>query len=69
MLLAVASEQVEDARAVLQKHWDQDLEESARKHANTVADFDADETTCPACQTVFKTDETRCPECGLNFGE
>ena len=69
MLRAVASDQVEDARKVLQGHWDQELEVSAREHANTVADFDADETICPACQTVFKTDVTRCPECGLNFGE
>ena len=69
MLLAVASDQVADARVVLQGHWDQELEVSEREHANTVADFDADVATCPACQTVFKTDVTRCPECGLNFGE
>ena len=53
---------------MLQDHWDQDLEEDVRGHANTVVDFDQEETTCPACQTVFKTDSTRCPECGLNFG-
>ncbi|MCR9243771.1 MAG: hypothetical protein NXI31_01980 [bacterium] len=33
------------------------------------ADFDAEETTCPACMTTFQTAGTsRCPECGLNFG-
>ena len=40
-----------------------------RKAAETVADLDAEETTCPACQTVFPTaGVTRCPECDLNFG-
>jgi hypothetical protein len=33
-----------------------------------VVDFDADETTCPACLTVFTTDVPMCPECGLRFG-
>lgn len=33
------------------------------------ADFDAEETSCPACMTPFKTaGVTRCPECGINFG-
>jgi hypothetical protein len=33
------------------------------------ADLDAEETSCPACLTTFRTaGVTRCPECGLNFG-
>jgi hypothetical protein len=37
---------------------------------DVVCDRDAEETTCPACLTPFKTAGiTRCPECGLNFGD
>ena len=67
--LAVASQDVARAKAV----HDQHLEDLVAKdglpvHDNT-ADFDAEETACPACSTVFPTKgTTRCPDCGLNFG-
>ena len=33
------------------------------------ADFDADETNCPACGAQFATaGAERCPDCGLRFG-
>ena len=32
--------------------------------AETVVDLDAEQTTCPACQTQFTPDGDRCPECG-----
>ena len=54
---------------MLQAHWDLDVEEGLREQVNQVVDFDGDETTCPACLTVFSTEKKRCPECDLNFGE
>jgi predicted amidophosphoribosyltransferase len=47
---------------------DRGLTEAERAAADTVVDFDADETTCPACQTPFRPPAARCPECGLHFG-
>jgi tRNA(Ile2) C34 agmatinyltransferase TiaS len=42
--------------------------EGLRVH-DDVADFDADETSCPACGHRFKTaGATRCPDCGIAFG-
>ena len=68
MLLTVVSTEAEAARRALGEHWDADLEESLKVHTSTVVDFDSDETTCPACLSVFSTENKRCPECGLNFG-
>jgi hypothetical protein len=41
----------------------------AGEPAAGIVDLDAEETSCPACETKFATKGvTRCPECGLNFG-
>lgn len=67
--LAVASHQVEEAMAVEQQHQDRVMAREGLRVRDQVADLDAEETTCPACLTPFKTQGvTRCPECGLNFG-
>ena len=52
----------------MQDHEERGMSETERAAARTVVDFDAAETTCPACGTSFATDATRCPDCGLNFG-
>ncbi|MGE3171005.1 MAG: zinc ribbon domain-containing protein [Planctomycetota bacterium] len=50
------------------EYSDRQLDDSARTRAQTVADFDADETECPACGTRFPTaGAERCPDCGLRF--
>jgi hypothetical protein len=69
-VLVVAIADVARARAAYEASLDRLLhDERARNAVNAVADLDADETTCPACETKFATKGiTRCPECGLNFG-
>lgn len=61
---------MERAKAAYESYLDGMLEtEAARRSVNLVADLDAEETTCPACETTFATaGVTRCPDCGLNFG-
>ena len=55
--------------AIIEAQWAEGLSEEEARAAEMVVDFDAEETTCPACMTTFKTTgTTRCPECGLNFG-
>jgi len=45
------------------------LDQQGLHHRDGVADFDAEETRCPACGTGFATAGTeRCPDCGLRFG-
>jgi len=67
--LAVASHQVEEAMAVERAHQDRMLAREGMRLQEHVADLDAEETTCPACLTPFRTQGvTRCPECGLKFG-
>ena len=66
--LAVASTDTQRAMQEHQKHLDRMVEREGLPLRDTHADLDADETTCPACMTPFKTKGvTRCPECGLNF--
>lgn len=66
--LAVASERVQQAMAVHQRHLDEMVEREGLPLKDSVADLDAEETECPACLTKFKTaGTTRCPDCGLNF--
>lgn len=66
--LAVASADREKAMAVHQRHLDLMVEREGLPVADHTADFDAEETCCPACMTKFRTaGTTRCPECGLNF--
>ena len=43
-------------------------DETALARSRSVADFDAEETDCPACGTRFKTaGTTECPDCGIRF--
>ncbi len=46
---------------------DQGLSEAELDAANLIVDFDAEETTCPACLASFapKAAGDRCPDCGL----
>ena len=54
---------------VHQRHLNQMVKREGLPLRDDHADFDAEETACPACLTPFKTaGTTRCPECGLNFG-
>ena len=54
---------------VHQRHLDRMVKREGLPLLDAQADFDAEETTCPACMTPFKTaGVTRCPECGLNLG-
>jgi len=54
---------------VHQNHLDQMVKKEGLPLRDVQADFDATETSCPACLTPFATaGVTRCPECGLNFG-
>lgn len=67
--LAVASADIERATKVHERHLENMVRREGLPVRNAHADFDAEETTCPACTTTFKTaGVTRCPECGLNFG-
>lgn len=68
--LAVKAADVERAKAAYDASLDRLLhDDKARAAVKAVADLDADETSCPACDTKFATKGvTRCPECGLNFG-
>ena len=62
------------ARTVLQLFHDQGLSEAERTAASLVVDFDAEETTCPACLSTFApkaedgAERDRCPDCGLFLG-
>ena len=67
--LAVASGEAERALAIHQRYLDRMVEREGLPLRRDAADFDAEETTCPACMTPFKTAGVdRCPECGLKFG-
>ena len=70
-LLAVAASQIERAKVVLQEFHDTGLTNAERAAADLVVDFEAEETTCPACLTTFSTagaGDGRCPDCGLFLG-
>lgn len=67
--LAVASADAKRAIETHQAHLDRMVEREGLPLRDVAADLDAEETACPACDTVFRTaGVTRCPECGLNFG-
>lgn len=68
--LAVAKTDLSRARAAYDSHLDRMLQtEAERRAVQSVADLDAPETICPACEAKFATAGVdRCPECGLNFG-
>lgn len=68
--LAVASTEVAKAQAAYEAHFDHMAQKSGLATVKSVADFDAEETSCPACMTPFKTKgAVRCPECGLKFSD
>jgi hypothetical protein len=67
--LAVASADMQRAVATHQQHLDRMVAREGLPVHDQVADLDAEQTSCPACQATFRTaGVTRCPECGLNFG-
>lgn len=67
--LAVASTDAQRAMAAHQKHLERMVEREGLPVRDIVADFNAEETQCPACLATWKTaGTTRCPECGLKFG-
>ncbi|MEM7201405.1 MAG: hypothetical protein AAF628_14135 [Planctomycetota bacterium] len=68
MWLAVAGHQRDAALQMLDQRWLDGLDDAGRQAAQTVVDLEAEQTTCPACQTVFQPTEPRCPDCGLAFG-
>ena len=54
---------------VHQRHLEQMVRREGLPVRDEVADFDAEETSCPACLTPFRTaGVSRCPECGIVFG-
>ncbi|MCA8949975.1 MAG: hypothetical protein KDE27_10765 [Planctomycetes bacterium] len=54
---------------IYQHHLEQMVHREGLPVRDSQADFDAEETSCPACMSTFRTAGiTRCPECGLNFG-
>lgn len=65
--LAVAADQVQAARQVLEAEWRALLDPDAQAATDLVLDFGAPEMTCPACLTTFATGPVECPECGLNL--
>lgn len=68
--LAVAGPDMQKAVEVHQRALDRMVLREGLPLQDHAADLDAEETACPACQTVFRTaGVTRCPECGLNFGD
>jgi uncharacterized paraquat-inducible protein A len=67
--LAVATNDSQRALATHQQHLDRMVEREGLPLQDHTADLDAEETSCPACLTTFRTaGVSRCPECGLNFG-
>jgi hypothetical protein len=66
--LAVASQDVAAAEAVMLEHLRQTATPEELRAFEAVVDFDRPEATCPACGTTFATTTDRCPDCGLRFG-
>lgn len=67
--LAVASDKLAQAKAIFDQHLEDHVAREGLPVHDKAADFDAEETECPACGTRFATKgTTRCPDCGLNFG-
>jgi hypothetical protein len=66
--LAVARPDTQRAMQLYEAHLDAMVDNSGLPRVESTVDLDAEEATCPACQTPFKTaDAERCPECGLRF--
>lgn len=57
-----------ESAEVIQSRWAEGLTPEQAAATDLVVDFDAEETTCPACLTTFKPDAPMCPGCGLRFG-
>jgi hypothetical protein len=64
-VLAVASQDIEATRRLLDDAWRDSLD---AEHPDVVVDFDQAEMTCPACLTKFATGPRECPDCGLFLG-
>jgi len=59
---------VRAALGLIEESWLGELDERARRSAQTTVDLDAARATCPACLTEFDVGPRACPECGLRFG-
>ena len=56
------------AKKAYDLHLDKQVIREGLQRRTGVADFDAEETQCPACMTTFKTAGAEsCPDCGLRF--
>jgi hypothetical protein len=68
--LAVASRDLLRARELYEAQHDRLIhDETGRRRTRIVADFDAEQTTCPACEATFNPKGvTECPDCGIRFG-
>ncbi len=66
--LAVASENLADGIELMQDSWKSNLSPEEIASTEMVVDFDAEQTTCPACMTIFRPETPMCPGCGLRFG-
>lgn len=67
--LAVASPDAQRAAQAHRRHQELMVEREGLPVRDLVADFNAEETQCPACLAKWKTAGTvRCPDCGLKFG-
>ena len=67
--LAVASIDAKRAVEAHRRHLERMVEREGLPVRDIVADFDAEETQCPACLSKWKSAGTkRCPDCGLKFG-
>ncbi len=60
---------MDKAKRVLKELSERGMTDQDRDAMETVVDFDADETTCPACGHAFPpAGVSACPDCGLSFG-
>lgn len=66
--LAVASPEIPRAMELHRRHLEHMVRREGMPVREVVADFEAEETQCPACLTKFRTAGVeRCPDCGLHF--
>lgn len=66
--LAVASPEIPRAMDLHRRHLERMVRREGLPVRDVVADFEAEETQCPACLTKFKTAGVdRCPDCGIRF--
>lgn len=67
-MLAVASENAEQAATLLKERERDGMSEAEMVAADAVIDLDADSATCPACLDPIPKGSHQCPGCGLRIG-